>query len=50
VMAEIFARYRNIWVLALGQALVSTVIFVALPDAWHHRLRVGPGYWWWEVP
>lgn len=50
VMAEIFARYRNIWVLALGQALVSTVIFVSLPDAWHHRLRVGPGYWWWEVP
>jgi hypothetical protein len=49
VMGEIFARHRNIWVLAVGQALVSTVIFVSLPDAWHHRLRVGPGYWWWEI-
>jgi hypothetical protein len=26
-MAEIFARYRNIWILALGQALASTLIF-----------------------
>ncbi len=45
--AGIFARYRNIWILALGQALASTLIFVALPDTWHHRLRVGPGYYFW---
>lgn len=50
IMGEIFARYRNLWVLAIGQALVSTAIFVSLPDAWHHRLRVGPGYYWWEIP
>jgi len=50
LLGEIFTRHRNIWVLALGQALVSTVILVSLPDAWHHRLRVGPGYDWWEVP
>ncbi len=49
VMGEVFLRHRNIWILALGQALISTAIFVALPDAWHHRLRVGPGYGWWEV-
>lgn len=48
-MAEVFARYRNIWILALGQALVATCIMVALPVAWHHRLRVGPGYYWWEA-
>ena len=48
-MAEIFARRRNIWVLAALQALVSTVIFVSLPDEWHHRLRVGAGFYWWEV-
>jgi len=47
--AEVFARYRNIWILGLGQALISTALFVALPDAWHHRLRVGPGYFWWGI-
>lgn len=48
-MGEVFVRYRNIWILALGQALIGTAILVALPDAWHHRLRVGPGYHWWEL-
>lgn len=48
-MGEVFARHRNIWILALGQALVATCILVALPEAWHHRLRVGPGYYWWEA-
>ncbi len=46
-MGEVFARYRNIYLLALGQAIVSTAIFVSFPDAWHHRLRVGPGYFRW---
>ncbi len=49
VMGEVFVRYRNIWVLALGQALIGTTLLVALPDAWHHRLRVGPGFHWWEL-
>lgn len=48
-MGEVFARYRNIYLLALGQAIVSTVLFVSFPDAWHHRLRVGPGYFRWGL-
>lgn len=48
-MGEVFARNRNIWVLALAQAIVSTCIVVALPDSMHHRLRVGPGYFFWHL-
>lgn len=48
-MGEVFARHRNIWLLALVQAVLGIAILVALPDAWHHRLRVGPGYFWWGV-
>lgn len=47
-MGEVFTRHRNIWVLALGQALVSTAILVSLPDSMHHRLRVGPGFDRWQ--
>lgn len=47
--AEVFSRYRTLWPVALGQALISAAIVVSLPDAWHHRLRVGPGYFWWGV-
>lgn len=47
-MGELFTRYRNIWILALGQALVSTAILVSLPDSMHHRLRVGPGFDRWQ--
>jgi hypothetical protein len=43
-MGEVFARHRNIWLLALGQAIVATALLVAFPDTWHHRLRVGPGF------
>ncbi len=47
-MGEIFARQRNIWVLGALQALTGVVILVSLPDEWHHRLRVGPGFYGWR--
>jgi Type II CAAX prenyl endopeptidase Rce1-like len=43
-MAWLFARHRNIIPLAIGQAVLGSLIFWAFPIAWHHHLRVGPGY------
>jgi hypothetical protein len=48
VMAWLFGRQRNIIPLAIGQALLGSIVFWAFPLAWHHHLRVGPGYWQWE--
>jgi hypothetical protein len=44
VMAWLFARERNIVPLAVMQALLGTLAWWAFPLAWHHHLRVGPGY------
>lgn len=44
VMAWLFARQRNILPLALGQALLGALVWWAFPMAWHHGMRVGPGY------
>ncbi len=46
VMAWLFARQRNILPLALGQALIGSLVWWSFPVAWHHHLRVGPGYYW----
>ena len=44
VMAWLFATERNIIPLAIMQALLGTIAWWAFPLAWHHHLRVGPGY------
>jgi Type II CAAX prenyl endopeptidase Rce1-like len=44
-MAWMFGRQRNIIPLAIGQAILGSLIFWAFPVAWHHHLRVGPGYY-----
>lgn len=44
-MAWLFARQRNILPLALGQAVLGALVWWAFPLAWHHSMRVGPGYW-----
>jgi hypothetical protein len=43
-MAWLFARERNILPLAIGQVILSLLIWWAFPLSWHHGLRVGPGY------
>jgi hypothetical protein len=45
VMAWLFARERNIIPLTLGQALIGALVWWALPAAWHHGMRVGPGFY-----
>src|SRR5712671_187811 len=44
-MCWLFARERNILPLTLGQAVLGGLVFWAFPMAWHHSMRVGPGYW-----
>jgi hypothetical protein len=45
VMAWLFGRARNIIPLAIGQAILGSLVWWAFPLAWHHHLRVGPGYY-----
>jgi len=47
-MAWLFRRNRNILTLALGQALVGSMLVWAFPAPWIHNLRVGPGYYRWK--
>lgn len=44
-MAGMFGRVRNIIPLAIGQAILGSLVFWAFPLAWHHHLRVGPGFY-----
>lgn len=43
-MAWLFATERNILPLTLGQAILGALVWWAFPIAWHHSMRVGPGY------
>jgi hypothetical protein len=49
VFAEVFARYRNIWPLALAQAVGGLLLAAVAPDAMIHHMRVGPGYFFYGI-
>jgi len=44
VFAEIFARHRNIWPLALAQVVGGLLLAAVSPASIMHNMRVGPGY------
>jgi membrane protease YdiL (CAAX protease family) len=44
-MAWLFARERNIIPLAVWQGILGTLVWWAFPVAWHHAMRVGPGFY-----
>lgn len=48
IFAEVFARHRNIWPLALAQAAGGFLIAALSPAALIHNMRVGPGYHFYE--
>ncbi|MHB8499341.1 MAG: CPBP family glutamic-type intramembrane protease [Candidatus Acidiferrales bacterium] len=44
-MSWLFIKERNIIPLTIGQAILGMLVWWALPVAWHHGMRVGPGYY-----
>lgn len=44
VSCALFRRYRSLYVLGLAQGLLGLCFAVCVPDAIHHHLRVGLGY------
>ncbi len=44
LMSRLFARERNILPLAAGQGVLGVLVWWAFPVAWHHAMRVGPGF------
>ena len=45
ISCTLFRRYRNVYALGLAQGLLGLCFAVCVPDAWHHHLKVGLGYW-----
>jgi hypothetical protein len=45
VMSRLFLKERNVLPLAIWHMVLGILIGWALPIAWHHGLRVGPGYY-----
>ncbi|HEY6946293.1 MAG TPA: CPBP family intramembrane glutamic endopeptidase [Candidatus Acidoferrum sp.] len=45
LMAWLFAKDRNILPLTVWQAILGTLVWWAFPVAWHHAMRVGPGFY-----
>jgi hypothetical protein len=44
-MSWLFSRERNIIPLTVGQAILGTLVWWVFPVAWHHGMRVGPGFY-----
>jgi hypothetical protein len=44
-MSWLFATERNILPLAFFQSILGTLVWWAFPVAWHHAMRVGPGFY-----
>jgi membrane protease YdiL (CAAX protease family) len=42
--AYFFQRNKNVYLLALFHTILAVTIKYFLPHAWHHNLRVGPGF------
>jgi len=45
LMAWLFWKDRNILTLTIWQTILGTLAWKAFPIAWHHSMRVGPGYY-----
>lgn len=45
LMSWLFAKERNILPLTIWQGFLGTLVWWAFPVAWHHSMRVGPGFY-----
>ncbi len=44
VSCALFRRYRSVYVLGLAQGILGLCFAVCIPEAMHHHMRVGLGY------
>jgi len=49
ILTRVFVKNRNLIPIALAQAIIGTLISIMIPATWHHGLRVGPGYYQFQV-
>ena len=49
VSCWLFRRYHNLYALGLAQGLLGLCFAVCVPDAMHHHLRVGLGYFHYQA-
>ncbi len=49
IFSEAFARHRNIWPLVLAHAAGGFLIAAISPASLVHNMRVGPGYYFYEL-
>ena len=49
MLAQIFARHRNVWPLALAQTVGGFLIAALSPASIIHNMRVGPGYFFFDL-
>lgn len=45
LMSWLFVKERNILPIAVWQGILGTLVWWAFPVAWHHAMRVGPGFY-----
>jgi hypothetical protein len=45
LMAWLFWKQRNILPLTVWQTILGSLVWWAFPIAWHHSMRVGPGFY-----
>jgi hypothetical protein len=50
LLAEVFARHRSIYPLALAQTVGGFLIAALTPASLIHNMRVGPGYFFFGLP
>ena len=49
VFAEVFARHRNIWPIALAQAVGGLLLAAVSPASLIRNMRVGPSYFFFHL-
>jgi len=45
VSCALFQRYRNLYALGIAQGLLGLCFAICVPDAMHHQMRVGLGFY-----
>ena len=50
LMAWLFGKQRNILPLTLWHTILGSLVWWAFPIAWHHSMRVGPGFYRFHAP